>query len=898
MLNHTYTSVKNANLVDCGKKQHIPSQPTPLLKENFLGEFRTELDKKKVLAALGIATELSLEWGNIGGEVGDSDKLMTELDKRTKYTSTLDGMSKTIGEGIKHLESIVGGEEDVEKEQNRLITELDTNFKNLQTEVDKVKKQLTDEVDVDIAQLQKDLTAISKSVENITSLVQVSAQADNALSLLEGDNPGLYVPNLSGRVEQAESDIDAIQKDVQAVKDEYVKREEFGDGDLNFVSKSDYNTFSSSTSSRLGTLESEIKNTVKTGEDGHVDTLYVNKISKDNDSGNIQITDSFEVTSGIPLDVRFVVKTLDELHSLKPLVCYAGMGVIVSDLASLYILREPENGIIDEKYIKDEQGINWKCPEDLIIEVVTQEEYDARLEAGTINPHMFYYIHEEVVEEPLRKDFKTDEEYKTALDKWLRVLQQKYMSAVWGQEIESLVASKASNEALKSLESEIQRLATLISSLSGGSDGINLKDLNSQVNQNRTDLDTLIKEDGTIPTLQKEVSDLKTNVEETYVTKESITTEDPNVEYIFVKKSAFDEYKTTHEQAIAEKVTTQEVDTPTITLGDGTLNTNGENLLFNNEKIALDKQVPVIELIENSDFEKLETIESNKYYYVYDLEERYLLDSEFNEYKTSQNKTTTALNQSVSNNTLAIGLLENLTTENKNTLVYAINELHTYISQLSGDLDNLIKGGGVIATIQTSITDLAKEVSEKYVTFESITKEDPNVNYIFLKKSDFETYNTTHAAEVAKQITTETVTANSVVLGSHIVTANDSNLLFNNEAVAFVDQLPSIEVLDATAYKDKEKIDDDTYYMIFDTDERYIPDSEFIEYKTSQAQVVKNLSDGVTKNQTSIGDLVNLTTENKNTLVYAINELVTKINTLTAEVESLKKQLEGTEPIG
>ena len=48
MLNHTYTSVKNANLVDCGKKQHIPSQPAPLLKDNFLGEFRTDLEKKKV----------------------------------------------------------------------------------------------------------------------------------------------------------------------------------------------------------------------------------------------------------------------------------------------------------------------------------------------------------------------------------------------------------------------------------------------------------------------------------------------------------------------------------------------------------------------------------------------------------------------------------------------------------------------------------------------------------------------------------------------------------------------------------------------------------------------------------------------------------------------------------
>ena len=46
MLKPIHASVKNANLVDCGKKQHISSKPSPLLKENFLGEFRTELDKK------------------------------------------------------------------------------------------------------------------------------------------------------------------------------------------------------------------------------------------------------------------------------------------------------------------------------------------------------------------------------------------------------------------------------------------------------------------------------------------------------------------------------------------------------------------------------------------------------------------------------------------------------------------------------------------------------------------------------------------------------------------------------------------------------------------------------------------------------------------------------------
>jgi hypothetical protein len=100
MLNHTYTSVKNANLVDCGKKQHIPSQPSPLLRDNYLGEYRTELDKKKVLANLGIATDLSLEWEYIKGDIGRNNALMDELDSRTKYASKIDGFTKTLIEGV------------------------------------------------------------------------------------------------------------------------------------------------------------------------------------------------------------------------------------------------------------------------------------------------------------------------------------------------------------------------------------------------------------------------------------------------------------------------------------------------------------------------------------------------------------------------------------------------------------------------------------------------------------------------------------------------------------------------------------------------------------------------------------------------------------------------------
>ena len=67
----------------------------------------------------------------------------------------------------------------------------------------------------------------------------------------------------------------------------------------------------------------------------------MNKISKNNNDDHIQISDSFEVESGIPLDVRFVVEDIAALLQLPVKVCYPGMGVIVNSLSALYILRKP-----------------------------------------------------------------------------------------------------------------------------------------------------------------------------------------------------------------------------------------------------------------------------------------------------------------------------------------------------------------------------------------------------------------------------------------------------------------------------------------------------------------------------------------------------------------------------
>ena len=684
MLNHTYTSVKNANLVDCGKKQHISSQPSPLLKENFLGEFRTELDKKKVLANLGIASSLSLEWEYIKGDISRSEALMQELDARTTYTSKITGDIQTLIDGVLWLESIVGSEQDSEEEQNNRLQALETSSKSLASSLQSLKDYINNTISIDVNKLKSDVVDITGKVNNITDLIKVSEKDGNALYVEEGEAPGLYVPDLSGRIDSLSSDVDAIQKDVQTVKDEYVKREEFGDGDLDFVSQSDYNSFSDNTSNRLENLEAEIEKTVKTGEDGHVDTLYVNKVSKDNDSGNIIITDSFEMESGIPLDVRFVVENLEELCALPAKTCYSGMGVIVNSLSALYILRKPEEGTrIDQNYISN--IYNWKCPEDLVTVALSRQDYEALEE---INPNVFYYVYEEEIkctQEPKREEFGSQEEYEKAFSEWvdsLKTLSQEYMSASWGVDIESKLGKKANQTDINALDSNIKNLQEQIDLISGGANEDSVSSIANRLKVAESELDYLLGTEGAdeepsskgkISEIEDSISELNTTIENDYVSIDSITTENNNTDYIFVKKLEYESDKLIHDQAIAESVTTDKVNTNNINLANLPVTSNGTDLLINDKEVALVEEVPVIIYLTQAAYDNLASsgeLDPEAYYYTTN-EEIYVTKTEFDTKTTKINTSIKAANAVI------------------NTLNETVVQLQSHIDTLYETIQNL-----------------------------------------------------------------------------------------------------------------------------------------------------------------------------------------------------------------
>ena len=634
MLNHTYTSVKNANLVDCGKKQHIPSQPSALLRDNFLGEYRTELDKKKVLANLGIVTDLLLEWEYIKGDIGKNATLMQELDSRTKYISEIDGFQKTLADGLRYLETVIGSEEEKESIQDERLSALETSSEGLLKSLNEVKTYLETSVDVSIDKLETDLATITEKVNNITELIQVSNKEGNALRLLgqeelkEGETVGLYVPDLSQEVSDSSAKIIELQDSVGSIQkslDTFVTKEELGGGDFDFVAQDDFDNYTDSTDEKISDIQEDLKNTVKTGEDGHVDTLYVNAISKNNDDSNIKITDSFDVQSGIPLDIRFVKENLEELCSLPVAVCYPGMGVIVNSLSALYILRKPENDApLTQEYVSNAN--NWKCPEDLVTVALTREEYENLEE---INPYVFYYVYEDEItrtQEPKRSEYASDEEFALAWDQWvnsLKTLSQEYMSASWGVDIETKLGKKASTESLNKVLDEIAKIK-------GNGDGPSLDSLSASIEELqqqdeaiKTVVDEILtKSDGSdsgrLVDVETSISEITKSLSD-YVTKEDL--QDSDNDFIFVNKDTYQEDQESFKQQLAEGITTQQLETEQVKLNGATLTVTDDRLNYSNKQVAHVDELPQLQVLSEEEYNKLEEINEDTYYYTYDNEE-------------------------------------------------------------------------------------------------------------------------------------------------------------------------------------------------------------------------------------------------------------------------------------
>lgn len=629
MIQPIYTSVSNAKITPCDKKgQIIKSDPIPLLKNNYLGEYRTELEKAKVRKNLGIADGSVIEWGNISGYIEDNadlkEALAYQLPEHLKDVikedfSTVKG---ALEWAIEYLSTFVMDTESItqlkqetanikqiiQEKESEIYEQIDilskdiynnseniVNIKNsiqeINTQIEKINENLLN-IDVDANILAWIKNASSDSIQltdNSKLEVKISNYENNAISVNES---GLYVPNLSNEVNTASQNIEQLQTSVQEIIDTYVTKEDLGGEDFNFVKQDSFDQHVEQANNTFDRINQELQRTVKTGEDGHVDTLYVNQISK-NTEGNIKITDSFEVTTGVPLDIRTVVKSTEELYKLSPDTAYVGMTVANAGDGNIYML-------MDISRISEKGG--WKASyESLQIVTCTQEEY-------------------EKMAENTNEDYSPKVEGQPFLyrDTYYYIYENEESSQyyVTKKQIEEWLGPKASKTEVNNLKTKFQEHQEEYSLL------------NTQVVNIINDISNNYSTSNQIAQVYATIEDLtQTNnkfldyytsekVNELFVTKESLRggIEENEDDFVFVTQTQYNEDK---------ELSANEISTKKLILQGQSLTTNDDNILLNNEELSLKKDVPKIVMISGLEYENLKEnlqLDSDTYYYTYDDE--------------------------------------------------------------------------------------------------------------------------------------------------------------------------------------------------------------------------------------------------------------------------------------
>ena len=170
MIQSIYAAVSNGNNVHCGKR--IPkyqAQPIPLMKSNYLGEFRTQLEKAKARKNLGIGDEFLLTWGNITGRIEDNKDLTAFIEDQWKY----EYVSPHIQQEIKNVKQALDYAlyyVSTYEANDEAVHNLSQKFDTLTSHINEVQEQLQNNIDTNstsITSIEKNIQSINKSISDI-----------------------------------------------------------------------------------------------------------------------------------------------------------------------------------------------------------------------------------------------------------------------------------------------------------------------------------------------------------------------------------------------------------------------------------------------------------------------------------------------------------------------------------------------------------------------------------------------------------------------------------------------------------------------------------------------------------------------------------------------------------
>ena len=144
-----YTQVDNAKIEPCKKGKPVPSIQIPLLRNNYLGEYRTQAEKDKVLKNLGI--------------LGVTNKYTYPSDSEVDSYKDIQSIQQALDYCIRLIQSY---------EQSDLgIKALEDDIKTLKGNITTLQESITQNTD-DITTINNSITAINKSIAEFDQKLQ------------------------------------------------------------------------------------------------------------------------------------------------------------------------------------------------------------------------------------------------------------------------------------------------------------------------------------------------------------------------------------------------------------------------------------------------------------------------------------------------------------------------------------------------------------------------------------------------------------------------------------------------------------------------------------------------------------------------------------------------------
>lgn len=649
MITNCYTSVESGKQVACKNTQHYIPEEIYLLKKNFLGEFRTSLEKAKVRANLGIADSETLLWGNIQGDISNQTDIAAYINTllafdfnaekdfdpgndfenvknvRQAAITCLQYLSKFKGEGEEIeatnvrinalINNLYGVEslDDIEGSDQGVINKLNTDFKALQQSLGETTTKVNT-IEGQITSIIQDIDSINNSLQEINNLIKISKKEGNALQMEED---GLFVRDLSSSIQSNTEGITTLQGKVSTLEEnskDYLTRDDFGSDDLNFISGEQ--------------LDAKLSGYIKTGSDAVVNSITATTTTTDkiqSNSDSISVNKPFSYDFSGPNGSVLSVKSQADLLSINPEKVWKGMPVIVENDAIMYIFtKEPTEETINNIS-------NWKSADSLSIEVLTYDEYRQKKSEGTLNPGVYYYIIEDEVdlkEIPSINKYMDEngyvsaenlKAYQDAVDIWYAdayKLHRQYMSALWGVEMEKKLNNKVN-------QTDYNYLKTIVDEIKNSSpDPAKIQELENKIieilgdSSEESKVGRLVKVENNVEKIIKDLyatnpdGTILEGVDPKFVTWEALGSEGGPLgegESLFVKTTTYN----TEKQTFLKK--DQQASIPSIKSSDTdfyieentsdnkliTIKKSGEVLNSENKQLGFDEDIPYIVYCDN-----------------------------------------------------------------------------------------------------------------------------------------------------------------------------------------------------------------------------------------------------------------------------------------------------------